>query len=222
MARRGGSRRRAPTIASALPRRWRCVAPAPAPAAARAARDGRATAPRTARRRAVRAEVLHRARVDARVRVLVDFIIPRDERSGERDRRGRARVHGLHHGASETRTRHAGRDARRARLARHRVPASASARRSSTRTDAQRRADARRHRVAAEGASRRCAHGVAFFNRFRDLTASGFFSSAMGVEGPAVHRQRRRCPSGRRLPASRAREARRQLRRHADSRSSER
>lgn len=26
------------------------------------------------------------------------------------------------------------------------------------------------------------AHGVAFFNRFRDLTASGFFSSRMGVE----------------------------------------
>jgi hypothetical protein len=25
-------------------------------------------------------------------------------------------------------------------------------------------------------------HGVAFFNRFRDLTASGFFSSRMGVE----------------------------------------
>ena len=26
------------------------------------------------------------------------------------------------------------------------------------------------------------AHGVAFFNKFRDMTASGFFSSKMGVE----------------------------------------
>ena len=34
------------------------------------------------------------------------------------------------------------------------------------------------------------AHGVAFFNSFRDLTASGFWSSKMGVDGPAVHGQR--------------------------------
>ena len=34
------------------------------------------------------------------------------------------------------------------------------------------------------------AHGVAFFNSFRDLTASGFFSSKMGVAGPQVPGQR--------------------------------
>jgi gluconate 2-dehydrogenase gamma chain len=31
-------------------------------------------------------------------------------------------------------------------------------------------------------ASREHAHGVAFFNSFRDLTASGFFTSKMGIE----------------------------------------
>ena len=48
---------------------------------------------------------------------------------------------------------------------------------------------ARRHRLAAEGA-RRDAHGVAFFNSFRDLTASGFWTSKMGIDGSAVHGQR--------------------------------
>ena len=42
---------------------------------------------------------------------------------------------------------------------------------------------ARRHRVAGEGvAAPSSAHGVAFFNSFRDLTASGFWSSKMGIE----------------------------------------
>ena len=33
------------------------------------------------------------------------------------------------------------------------------------------------------------AHGVAFFNSFRDLTASGFFTSKMGIKDLAVHGQ---------------------------------
>ena len=53
-------------------------------------------------------------------------------------------------------------------------------------------------------------HGVAFFNRFRDMTASGFFSSADGLEGPAVRGQRVQPRLGR-LSAGRAGKARRQL-----------
>ena len=73
----------------------------------------------------------------------------------------------------------ADRDARRARVARHRDAASGSEdvhrgdRRAAPRS-------ARRHRLAAEGEARNAVTASAFFNRFRDSTASGFFSSAMG------------------------------------------
>ena len=49
-------------------------------------------------------------------------------------------------------------------------------------TAAERTAGARRHRLAAEGRRRSMSHGVAFFNSFRDLTASGFLTSKMGIE----------------------------------------
>ena len=62
-------------------------------------------------------------------------------------------------------------------------------------------------------------HGVAFFNRFRDMTASGFYSSAIGLEGSPVHRQRVQSRL-RRLSARRARQARRELRRHDHPRES--
>ena len=60
-------------------------------------------------------------------------------------------------------------------------------------------------------------HGVAFFNRFRDMTASGFYSSAIGWRdvqyiGNVVQ------PGLRRLPARRTGEARRELRCHEDAR----
>ena len=49
-------------------------------------------------------------------------------------------------------------------------------------TAARAHAGARRHRLAAEGRRRSSSHGVAFFNSFRDLTASGFCTSKMGIE----------------------------------------
>ena len=70
-------------------------------------------------------------------------------------------------------------DSRRAGLARQRVPGA-------IRQDfpGRRRrpapGGARRHRLAGEGPAG-ISQGVAFFNDFRDLTASGFFSSRMGV-----------------------------------------
>ncbi len=38
------------------------------------------------------------------------------------------------------------------------------------------------HIAFPDRAAQEYSHGVAFFNRFRDLTASGFWSSKMGVE----------------------------------------
>ena len=48
-------------------------------------------------------------------------------------------------------------------------------------TAAQRTARARRHRLAAEAARRELSHGIAFFTSFRDLTASGFWTTKMGM-----------------------------------------
>ncbi len=57
--------------------------------------------------------------------LLADIIIPKDERSGQRHRRGRARVHRLHDDRSAE---HADADARRPALARHAPAASGSTR----------------------------------------------------------------------------------------------
>ena len=50
-------------------------------------------------------------------------------------------------------------------------------------------------------------HGVAFFNSFRDLTASGFWTSKMGIKDIAYIGQRLR-PGVDRLPGRRHEEAR--------------
>jgi hypothetical protein len=114
----------------------------------------------------------------ATVRLLVDLIIPRDERSGSAteagvpqfmdfmmsdgsEQRRLAMRGGLAWLDREARTRFSGRDFRRL-------------------TSAQRRQildDIAWPRRAKPEHS----HGVAFFNSFRDMTASGFWSSRMGV-----------------------------------------
>ena len=58
---------------------------------------------------------------------------------------------------------------------------------------------ARRHRLAAEGRARELSHGVSFFNSFRDLTASGFWTTKMGMAdlqymGNTVRRRVEGCP----------------------------
>ena len=96
----------------------------------------------------------------------------------QRHRGRRAAVHGLHDDRSAGTS---DRDARRPGLAgsrvrqpvRERLPdlhAAAARRRCST-------TSAWPHKARPEHA-----HGVAFFNSFRDLTASGFFTSKMGLE----------------------------------------
>jgi gluconate 2-dehydrogenase gamma chain len=113
---------------------------------------------------------------DATVRILVDMIIPRDERSGsatearvpefmdfmlaEASERNRVEMHGgLAWLDTECRTRFS--------------------------TDFVKCSDAQRRQVLddiawPDRARPELSHGVAFFNSFRDLTASGFFSSAIG------------------------------------------
>jgi hypothetical protein len=113
---------------------------------------------------------------DATVRILVDMIIPRDERSGsatearvpefmdfmlaEASERNRVEMHGgLAWLDTKCRTRFS--------------------------ADFVKCTDAQRRQVLddiawPDRARPEFSHGVAFFNSFRDLTASGFFSSAMG------------------------------------------
>lgn len=116
------------------------------------------------------------AHEDATVRILVDLIIPRDERSGnatdarvpefmdfmlaEATERNRVEMRGgLAWLDTECRTRF--------------------------NADFTKCADAQRRQVLddiswPDRARPEFSHGVAFFNSFRDLTASGFFSSQMG------------------------------------------
>jgi len=116
------------------------------------------------------------AHEDATVRILVDMIIPRDERSGsatearvpefmdymlaEASERNRVEMHGgLAWLDTECRTRFS--------------------------ADFANCTDAQRKQVLDDiswpaRARPELSHGVAFFNSFRDLTASGFFSSQMG------------------------------------------
>ena len=113
----------------------------------------------------------------ATVRLLVDLIIPKDERSGSATDAGvpefmdfmmidqPARQTAMRGGLAWL-DRECQRALRQALPGLHR---------------AERTRGARRHRVAAEGRPE-LAHGVAFFNSFRDLTASGFFTSKMGIE----------------------------------------
>jgi hypothetical protein len=116
------------------------------------------------------------AHENATVRILVDLIIPRDERSGsatdarvpefmdymlaEASERNRVEMHGgLAWLDTECRTRF--------------------------NSDFIRCTDAQRKQVLddiswPDRARPELSHGVAFFNSFRDMTASGFFSSQMG------------------------------------------
>lgn len=116
------------------------------------------------------------AHEDATVRILVDMIIPRDERSGsatdarvpefmdymlaEASERNRVEMHGgLAWLDTECRTRF--------------------------NADFAKCSDAQRRQVLddiswPQRAKPEFSHGVAFFSSFRDLTASGFFSSQMG------------------------------------------
>jgi gluconate 2-dehydrogenase gamma chain len=112
------------------------------------------------------------------VRMLVDYVIPRDDRSGSATD---AKVpEFMDFMLSDPDFSDAAKHAMRGGLA----WLDAESRRRSGRTfvaatDAQRRAlldDIAYPRRARPELS----HGVAFFNRFRDMTASGFFSSAMG------------------------------------------
>jgi hypothetical protein len=116
------------------------------------------------------------AHEDATVRVLVDMIIPKDDRSGSAtdarvpefmdynlnlaSERNQVEMHGgLAWLDTECRTRF--------------------------NTDFVKSTDAQRRQVLddiswPDKAKPELSHGVAFFNSFRDMTASGFFSSAMG------------------------------------------
>ena len=103
---------------------------------------------------------------------------PEGRALGQRHRRRRAGVHGLHHG------RRAGppaRDARRPGLAGSRVrhPLRQDVRELHRAPSATQVLDA----IAwPQKAAPEMSHGVAFFNRFRDLTASGFWTSRMGIK----------------------------------------
>ena len=122
----------------------------------------------------------------ATVGVLVDLIIPKDERSGSatdagvpefmdfimiddpppRSRRGIARQTAMRGGLA---------------LARH----ESNERFGKTFVDAapaRAHGAPRRHRLARSAPSPTMTQGVAFFNSFRDLTASGFWTSKMGIE----------------------------------------
>ena len=96
----------------------------------------------------------------------------------QRDRRRRAAVHGFHDGRSAGA---ADGDARRAGLARSRVR-HAGSRRISWRARPPQRTQVLDDIAWPQKARPELAHGVAFFNSFRDLTASGFFTSKMGIE----------------------------------------
>ena len=111
--------------------------------------------------------------------MLVDYIIPRDERSGSATDAKVPEYMDFLLAEKDANANDAGRDARRARLARHRVPEAISE--DVHRRD--RRAAPRRCSTTSRIRRRRkpgMSYGVAFFNRFRDMTASGFFSSAIG------------------------------------------
>ncbi len=117
------------------------------------------------------------------VRILVDLIIPRDERSGSATDAGVPEFLDfvLAEGPED------GRTAVRGGLA----WLDTECRRRFTKTFAA-CADAERMAVLDDiawpaRARPELSHGVAFFNRFRDLTASGFWSSKMGLEDLEYH-----------------------------------
>ena len=121
----------------------------------------------------------------ATVRVLVDLIIPKDERSGS------ATDAGVPEFMDFMMVDEPGRQTpMRGGLAWIDLECQRPLRQAFPRLRPRRaRRRPRRHRLAAARRSRSCAHGVAFFNSFRDLTATGFWSSKMGVDGPPIHGQ---------------------------------
>jgi hypothetical protein len=143
---------------------------------------GAANAARSARRQAVQTSAPFQRQFFTdheweTVRVLVDLIIPRDARSGSATDAGVPEFMDFMMADQPGRQ-----DAMRGGLAwldretqrRHDLSFTAA-------SDAQRRAlldDIAWPARAASGTS----HGVAFFNRFRDLTAAGFWTSKMGIE----------------------------------------
>ena len=152
------------------------------------AAQARSSTPRPRARRpqstrdAVQAEVLHRARVRDRARAGRSHH-PEGRALRQRDRRRRAGVHGLHDGRSAAA---AGRDARRPRLDRSRVP---GPRRQAVRDQHRRPADGapRRHRVADRSRTRASCRTASRSSRsFRDLTASGFWTTKIGIADLAV------------------------------------
>ena len=162
---------------------WTAAEAESGPAARRRGPDGGGR-----REEAVRAEVLHPARMGDR-RVLVDLIIPERRAFRAAPPTRACRVHRLHH----ARTR---RDRRDRAGAASRQPCAADCA-GSTRIPATVRR--RRFSTARTGRASRAlldaiawperakdnpalSQGVAFFSSFRDLTASGFWSSKMGVE----------------------------------------
>jgi hypothetical protein len=130
------------------------------------------------------------------VNVLVDYVIPKDERSGSATDAGvpawmdaflsdpdtedafRARVRGGLAWLDAECDRRFG--ARRPRAPRPRRPRGRGDVRARHRRPAP--PGARRHRLPRSARARPMSHGVAFFNTFRDFTASGFFSSRLGHE----------------------------------------
>ncbi len=116
------------------------------------------------------------AHEDATVRILVDMIIPRDERSGSATE---ARV-------PEFMDYMLGEASERNRVEMHGGLAWLDAEcRKRFGNDFVKCSDAERRQILddiswPERAKPEFSHGVAFFNSFRDLTASGFFSSLMG------------------------------------------
>ena len=125
----------------------------------------------------VQAEVLHAARIPDGARARRSDH-SRGRTVGERNGRRRARVHGLHH------DRHADAadaDARRAGVARPRVSGTVrqDVPRRHARLSAQRCSTTSRPTASSKPG---LSHGQTFFRSFRDLTASGFWTSKIGIK----------------------------------------
>ena len=146
----------------------------------RAARKVAALGPSSAQSAALFAPSFFTADEWQTVRVLVDYVIPKDDRSGSATDAKVPEFMDFILADADAST--AARDGIRGGLAW--LDTESTERFGKTfvaATDAQRRQIL--DDIAWPAKARpEMSHGVAFFNRFRDLTASGFFSSAMGFE----------------------------------------
>ena len=177
----------------------------PTPKPRRRAQAAQARAPAARREAGLQAEVLHRARVRDRARAGRPHH-PEGRAIGQRDRRRRAGVHGLHDGRPTPAT---GRRAMRGGLAW--IDLECEDRFDKRFLECTRAASAPPCSTTSRGRAKakpEFAHGVAFFNSFRDLTAAGLLLEQDGRDRPAIHGQRHG-PGVEGMPGRSAAEARR-------------